>query len=407
MKTLEVIPSVSSAFGGPSEVVLNLTREIRNLGVDAEIATTNDCMTGVMDVPLGQRVLHHDVPIWFFPRFPLRMKEFLFSASLSQWLWINLNQYDFVTAHYLFSYAPSCLAMMARLQNIPYAVRSIGQLTPWSLSQGRLKKKIYSNLIERRNLNHAYFIHCTTDEEAHNVHDFGIKTPKVILPLGVTPSPCIPQAKLQLQHRYNIPDGVPVILFLSRLHYKKRLEMLIQVLSEIRQQSFHLVIAGTGEQKYVNSLHELVATHHLQAQTTFAGFVTGLDKDILFQGSDLFVLPTYSENFGIVLAEAMVAGLPVVTTPGAQISTEISQAHAGIIINDQSQLQDAISLLLRSPQLREELGKNGKNFAVQRYSWPSIAQQFVTLYSDILHHKQLPEFYSPLQSEPPYNLFKS
>lgn len=183
--------------------------------------------------------------------------------------------------------------------------------------------------------------------------------------------------------------------------------MLIQVLSEIRQQSFHLVIAGTGEQKYVNSLHELVATHHLQAQTTFAGFVTGLDKDILFQGSDLFVLPTYSENFGIVLAEAMVAGLPVVTTPGAQISTEISQAHAGIIINDQSQLQDAISLLLRSPQLREELGKNGKNFAVQRYSWPSIAQQFVTLYSDILHHKQLPEFYSPLQSEPPYNLFKS
>ena len=398
MKTLEVIPSVSPAFGGPSEVVLNLTRAIRAQGVDAEIATTNDNFIGTLDIPLNQRVEYEQVPIWFFPRFPVRMKEFLFSADISRWLWLNLRNYNLTTAHYLFSYAPSCLATMARLQNIPYGVRTIGQLTPWALAQGRLKKQVYTALIERHNLEHAAFLHCTSSEEANDVERIGIKTPKVILPLGVTPSHSIPNAKIHLHHHYNIPKNVPIILFLSRLHYKKRPDLLIQVLGQlaIQNQPFHLILAGSGETKYVESLHQLVVQNNIQQQTTFAGFVTGKDKDLLFQGSDLFVLPTYSENFGIVLAEAMVAGLPVITTSGAQIATEITQAKAGVIADGESQLQIAIHQLLQSPSLRQELGDNGRRFALQRYSWSAIAKEFVTVYETILKQEKLPEFYIPM-----------
>jgi glycosyltransferase involved in cell wall biosynthesis len=397
IKTLEVIPSVSPGFGGPSEVVINLTREIRALGVNAEIATTNDDMPGIIDVPLGQRIEYREVPIYFFSRSSLRLKQFLFSADITWWLLKNIKDYDIVTAHILFSYAPDLTAILARFHQIPYGVRTIGMLTEWSLSQGRLKKEIYSTLIERPNLNHATYIHCTSEEEARNVSAFGTKTPKVVIPLGVNPPTYISGAQEKLRQQHSVAADVPIILFMSRIHPKKRLELLVQVLSELhsQHQPFHLLIAGSGDTDYVESIRKMIAQQQLQSKITFTGFVVGKDKDLLLQGSDLFVLPTYSENFGIVLAEAMVVGLPIVTTPGVHISIDIAQAQAGIIVDDAIQLQTAISQLLQSPQLRQELGENGKRLALQKYSWPGIAQKFADLYSIVLDHKTIPPLYFP------------
>jgi glycosyltransferase involved in cell wall biosynthesis len=397
IKTLEVIPSVSPGFGGPSEVVINLTREIRALGVNAEIATTNDDMPGIIDVPLGQRIEYREVPIYFFSRSSLRLKQFLFSADITWWLLKNIKDYDIVTAHILFSYAPDLTAILARFHQIPYGVRTIGMLTEWSLSQGRLKKEIYSTLIERPNLNHATYIHCTSEEEARNVSAFGTKTPKVVIPLGVNPPTYISGAQEKLRQQHSVAADVPIILFMSRIHPKKRLELLVQVLSELhsQHQPFHLLIAGSGDTNYVESIRKMIAQQQLQSKITFTGFVVGKDKDLLLQGSDLFVLPTYSENFGIVLAEAMVVGLPIVTTPGVHISIDIAQAQAGIIVDDAIQLQTAISQLLQSPQLRQELGENGKRLALQKYSWPGIAQKFADLYSIVLDHKTIPPLYFP------------
>jgi glycosyltransferase involved in cell wall biosynthesis len=398
--TLEVIPTISPGFGGPAEVVINLTRELRALGIDAEIATTNDDMPGIMDVPLGEKVEYRQVPVYFFPRCPIRLKQFLFSADLTQWLWHNIKSYDLVTAHILFSYAPDLLMTLARFHQIPYGVRTIGQLTPWALSQGHFKKALYSHLIERTNLSNATFIHCTSPDEATDVTNFGITTPKVVIPLGVNPPTQILDAKQQLRQGFGIAADVPIVLFMSRIHPKKRLDLLIQVLGELNspQQPFHLLIAGAGEDKYVESLHQLVAQHQLQSQTTFAGFVTGIDKDLLLQGADLFVLPSYSENFGIALAEAMVVGLPVITTPGVQIASDIAQAHAGLIVEDAVQLRLAIEQLLQSPQLRQELGANGSRLALQKYSWPAIAQQFADVYTLILDRKDIAPIYFPSNS---------
>jgi glycosyltransferase involved in cell wall biosynthesis len=385
IKTLEVIPSLSPAFGGPVEVVLHLSRELRALGVDAQIATTNDDMPGKMDVPLNQQVIHQGIPTYFFSRSSIRIKEFLFSADLTWWLWKNIKDYDFLIAHGLWSYGPDSLAIMARLQGKPYATRTMGQLTPWSLSQGNLKKSIYSMLIERPNLNAAKFVHCTADMEAQDVLNFGVAAPKAVIPLGVKPPIPLANAKQLLRSRFSIPEDVPIVLFMSRIHPKKRLDLLIKVLSKLRlQQKFHLVIAGSGLDGYVESLHHLVSECQIDNQTTFAGFVTGEDKNLILQGSDLFVLPTHSENFGIALAEAMIVGLPIITTPGVNISPEIAKAKAGIIVDDDTRLQLAIAQLLQSPQLRNQMGENGRLLALDRYSWPSIAKQFVEIYTKVI-----------------------
>lgn len=400
MKVLHVLPSLSLKLGGPTQVALNLVRALREIGIDAEITTTNDDQNGVLDVPVGERVIYQNVPVYFFPRFPIRMKEFLFSAELTRWLWQNQKNYDLIETHYLFSYASSCSAAIARQFGTPYIIRTIGQLTPWALSQGQLKKKTYSALIEKRNLNRAAAIHCTSNGEASDVTQFGVKAPKIVLPLGVTTPILLPDAKREIRQQYQISPEVPIILFLSRLHPKKRPDLLLETLGQLRQDhSFHLILAGSGEPNYVRTLQDLTSALNLNKRVTFPGFVTGQDKDFLLQGSDIFVLPTYSENFGIALAEAMIAGLPVITTTGTQIAPDITHAEAGLIVDgDSTALGAAISQLLRNPEQRVILGKNGRYFAQNTYSWPSIAQNLAATYKAIVNHQPLPDCVLPSNS---------
>jgi len=397
VRVLHVIPSVSPALGGPTQVVLNLVQALREWGIDAEIVTTNDNGATLLDVPLNQRITYKQVPVWFLPRFSPPLKEFIFSTALTQWLWQHIQDYDLIHNHYLFSYASSCAGAIAHWYQIPYTVRTMGQLSPWALEQSRLKKQLYTFLIERRNLNRAAAIHCTSAHEAQDVRNFGISTPTVTLPLGVNLLPDCPEARHKLHQNYGIPNYKPIILFLSRLHYKKRPGLLIQALSQLAVQTynFHLILVGSGERDYVNHLKKLVASVGLTKHTSFAGFVTGEDKNLLLQGSDIFVLPSFSENFGVAVAEAMAAGLPVIVTPGVQISPEIAAANAGFVVEGEIEtLADAIATLLNSPHLRHELGENGKRLVSHRYSWKVIAQNLISVYNAIIEGQPLPDHFS-------------
>lgn len=397
MKILHVIPSISPSLGGPPQVALNLVWALRQSGVEAEIVTTNYDDSGTIDYPLNQRVDYPfkasrevSVPVWFLPFQPPALKEFIFSPALTYWMWKHIQHYDVLDNHYLFSYAPTCSAMLARLRGVPYTVRTMGQLAPWALAQSRLKKQIYTTLVERNNLNQAAAIHCTTVEEAEDVRRFGITSPTVTLPLGVHPPITYPDTDSKLRAHYEIPSGVPIILFLSRLHYKKRPDLLLQSLSRVKEQGFrfHLIMAGSGDPNYEVELKSLAASLKLTDCTSFPGLVLGQAKDILLQGSDFFVLPSFSENFGIAVAEALISGLPTIVTPGVQISSDVLAANAGLVVQgDIQSLTDAIIQLLQNPMLRQQLGNNGKQFAQKRYSWGAIAEELIPIYAKIANHK--------------------
>lgn len=392
MKVLHVIPSLSPALGGPTQAVTNMVRALRSLGVEAEIVTTNDNRAELLDVPLNRRVLYQGIPVWFLPRFSLPMKEFIFSAALTRWLWQHSSEYSLLHNHYLFSYASTCAGAIARQRKIPYVVRTIGQLTPWALAQSRFKKQIYTAVIERHNLQRAAAIHCTTPGEAADVRNFGITTPTITLPLGVERSPDIPVAPAKLRDRYQIPCDRTIILFLSRLHYKKRPDLLIESLSKLDAQNydFHLLLAGSGESDYLDYLQNLVAKYGLGDRVSFVGFVSGTDKDLLLQGADIFALPSHSENFGIAVAEAMVAGLPVIVTPGVQIAPAIAAVQAGFVVEGEiASLTEAIARLIDAPQLRSQMGENARNLAMQKYSWGAIASQLINYYSALVEQKSV------------------
>ncbi|MFB2898177.1 glycosyltransferase [Aerosakkonemataceae cyanobacterium BLCC-F50] len=389
MKVLHVIPSISPTLGGPTQVVLNLVKALRECKIEAEIVTTNDNV----DVPLYECTEYEQVPVWFLPKSSLSLKEYFFSPAITKWLWQNIRNYDILDNHYLFSYASTCAGAIARWQNIPYTVRTMGQLAPWALAQSQRKKQIYSLLIERHNLNRAAAIHCTSEGEAEDVRNFGIKTPTVTLPLGVNQPETLPDAKQKIREIYQISPTTPIVLFLSRLHYKKRPDLLIRSLSKLalNQTKFHLILAGTGEPEYLQYLQNLVLDSGLTAQTTFSGFVTGKDKDLLLQGSDIFVLPSFSENFGIAVAEALANGLPAIVTPDIQIAPEISRANAGLIVpGEEAAVANAIAQLLSTPEQRYQLAENGKKLVKERYSWNAIACQLTEVYRTIIEKQTLP-----------------
>ena len=386
MKVLHVIPSLSPALGGPTQVALQTVKAIRSQGIDAEIVTTNHDGAKTLDVPTKTPTEYQGVPVWFLP-VTSTLKEYIFSASLTKWLWQHIANYDLLDNHYLFSYAPTCAAAIARLQNIPYTVRTQGQLTPWALQQSQFKKQLYTFAIERHNLHKAAAIHCTTLQEADDLRNFGINTPAITLPLGVEPPTPIANATSELQKLYNIPGDRPIILFLSRLHPKKRPDLLIQAFEQvaIHNSHCHLIMAGSGDTEYVEYLRQLVAENQLSDRVTFTGFVTGYKKNLLFQGADIFVLPSYSENFGIAVAEAMTAGLSIIVTPGVQISTDIAAADAGMVINSKAELVTAIVQLVKSKKMRSHLRQNAIELAMDKFNWDKIASQLIGHYKEVIY----------------------
>ena len=144
-------------------------------------------------------------------------------------------------------------------------------------------------------------------------------------------------------------------------------------------------MAGSGEKDYINYLQQLVHKYDLINHVSFPGFITGRQKNILLQGSDIFALPSYSENFGIAVAEAMAAGLPVIVTAGVQIAPEIATANAGIIIEGETELTNAITKLLKSTQLRSQLSKNAIELTKKRYAWSQISRQLSYFYAEIIN----------------------
>jgi glycosyltransferase involved in cell wall biosynthesis len=221
---------------------------------------------------------------------------------------------------------------------------------------------------------------------------FGIETPTLTLPLGVEMSQELPQARQILRDKYGIAPQTPIVLFLSRLHYKKRPDLLLQSLNQLASsQNFHLILAGSGEQNYLKELQNLASSLGLGDRVSFPGFVTGYDKQLVLQGSDLFVLPSFSENFGVAVAEAMSHGLPVIVTPGVQIAPEITAARAGLVVpGEAAALTKAIAILLTSPTLRQELGENGKRLSYHRYSWEAISSNLQLVYSALSQKQAIP-----------------
>ncbi|MBO3459811.1 hormogonium polysaccharide biosynthesis glycosyltransferase HpsP [Aetokthonos hydrillicola Thurmond2011] len=389
MRVLQIIPSISLIYGGPSQMVLGLAIALARQGVEVTILTTDsngDTGQKPLDVPLNQPIEQDGYRIIYFRCAPFR--RYKFSFDLLKWLNSHAHEFDIAHIHALFSPVTSAAAAICRQKKLPYILRPLGTLDPADLQKKRQLKQIYAAILERSNLAGAAAIHFTSVQEAKISERFGVSTRDLVIPLGVKPHTAEDQASA-VREQFGIAQDVPLVLFMSRIDPKKGLNLLIPALENILALGlkFHFVLAGTNPQDpgYEEKIRFQIESSPLRSHTTTTGFVTGEFKSALLQAADLFVLPSYYENFGIAVAEAMAAKIPVLISDQVHICQDICDSQSGWVSQlDVTQITNLLCLALQNPLERQRRGLNAQEYALKHYSWDAIARQTIDAYTEIL-----------------------
>ena len=189
--------------------------------------------------------------------------------------------------------------------------------------------------------------------------------------------------------KFNILSDKKIILFLSRLNWKKGLDTLIPAFAEVLKKESRtvLVLAGPDEKNYKKEIELKIVNCKLKIgkDVIFTDMLIGEDKISAYRESDVFVLPSYSENFGMAVVEAMTCELPVIITKGVGISKEVEKAGAGIVIEkDKKQLTEAILKILENPQLGKKMGENGRKLVETEFSSEKVAEKWIEEYSNLI-----------------------
>jgi glycosyltransferase involved in cell wall biosynthesis len=398
MKILHIIPYFAPAwrYGGPIQAAVGLTQALVQLGHEVTVMTTNIDGPSVLDVPVDQPVNMNGVHVWYFQ--VERPRWWFFSRSLAVALHQQVKHFDLVHMHTIFLWPTTIAAFLSRRQRRPYIIRPAGMLDPaclaksydsWSVSlRSRTKKWIYLQTLGMRDLQCAAALQFTSRLEMERAGHVRLRPPAFVVPLGVeTPATVAEPVPFGLRAQYPELKGRKVVLFLSRLDSKKGLNLLIPALAALaeKRNDFAFVLAGSGERGYEAIVERLIKEYRLEERTILPGFVQGEVKWALLRESDVFVLPSYQENFGIAVVEAMAAGLPVVISDRVNIHYEVEQAGAGLVTSlDPKEIANAIEQLVTDDYLRQKMGQNGSLLARERFSWEKIARETVAMYETVV-----------------------
>ena len=386
MKVLHVIPSVGPLRGGPSFAVRAIAKGLSQRGIETHIATTDDNASSRLAVPLGRPVEEAGIVCWYFPR---QTSFYQCSLPFAAWLWRHAKEYQLIHIHTVFSYCSTVAAWIARRKKIPYIIRPLGVLNRWGIQNRRPALKRFSfALVERPLLCGTALVHYTSEQERLEAAQLKFLHRSVIIPNPVEIPACSREdLRGQFRNRHAGLKGRPIILFLSRIDRKKGLDLLLQAFREIRQKypEAALVIAGVGDAALVDELRTYAANSGVGDAVFWPGFLEGTEKLAALADADIFVLPSYSENFGIAVVEAMSMRVPVIVTDQVGIHHEISAHGAGLVVGTSAKpLIDAIERLLCDGDLRRTMGQNGAALVRSHFAMDVVMDKLVGTYGEIL-----------------------
>lgn len=391
MKILHVIPGIAPCYGGPSHAIYQICYNLQIGGVGCEIATTNADGQSVLLVKLGRFETYQNVPTIFFQRD--FSEAFKYSRHLADWLMPNVSKYDLVHIHAVFSHACLSAARACRLKQIPYIVRTIGNLDPWSLGQKRWRKQLFWQLGVKQMLRGAAAIHYTSRAEQELAETaLGLKH-GVVIPLGVDEALLQPApAENPFLAQYPDLQANPYVLTLCRLHPKKNLETLIELFLRLTGQTglrdWRLVIAGEGEPEYVAQLQGLVNAVSGAERVLFAGWLQGEQKRGALRAASLFALPSHQENFGLSVVEAMACGVSVLISNTVNLADEVRAANAGWVVSlDKTEIGAALHTAMTEADERGQRGQAARELVLRRYRWSAVGQALTQLYTDICQRR--------------------
>ena len=378
MRIQHVIPGMAFA-SGPTQALVNLSKHQAALDHQVTIAyvTGRGADAHDLDIP--------GVDLIGFPACCLR--HWAYSPALRRWLDTNLSRFDVVHIHSMWLYPNVAATRACWKQCVPYIVRPAGSLEPWCLKAKAWRKGLYFRLWEKRMLNRAAAVHAVSEQEAQNVRALGITAPVITIPNGIDlaeyqnlPSP------EDARRRLGLPQGLPLALFLSRIHPKKGLDILGQVFCILRSRvpDARLVIVGPDRHEYAAEIKALYQGLGIADDVVFLGEKRGLDKVAAYAAADVFILPTHSENFGIVVAESLIAGTPVIVSQNTPWKV-VEDVGAGFWLElDAEVFAERAASLLADPDRARSMGRNGQKLVSEHYDWSAIADELCQFYGRII-----------------------
>jgi len=371
MKVTQIIQGIHNPSAGTTYCIGRLVNELRELKVDTSILTLGKTPH---EWPHNAPLRIHNGPLELKTGMSFSlMREIneLFKTPgilHGNGLWRLVNLFPYL----------SHKNSPARIINSPH-----GMLSSWSMEYKSLIKQPLWKLLQKPALDRSHCLHVTAPVEYDDIRRVGLTAPAAIIPNGVD----IPDLPNDIQK-------LKKIVFLSRISPKKGLDLLIPTWTSIAQEfsDWELIIAGplSGEYpKTVLAMAEKLKTPRIK----FVDQILGEEKRDLISTASLFVLPTYSENFGIAVAEALAHGTPVITTTETPW-TDLKQRNCGWCITpDKEKLKETLVEALNQPlQSLQEMGNNGREWMQQDYAWPHIAEVMAETYEWLLHNSSKPDW---------------
>ncbi|HEX8847965.1 MAG TPA: glycosyltransferase [Gemmatimonadaceae bacterium] len=374
LRIVHVAPNIARAFGGPTEAIAGWARAAAVAGHDVKVLAPH-----VADEELA----------WFrrqatgvqVSTFPLRGRPpLLVTPGLYRRILREADAADIVHVHGLLNLVSSLAARAAVRAGIPLVIDPFGTLSAYTFGHRHTaSKRLYFALFDRSLLPAAAALHYySADERAEAERMFGDK----VLGRGWVVPPAIPrEAETMAPRRQG--KGARV-LFLSRIDPKKGIETLLEAWPTVLERfpAARLIIAGGGGRDYAASVRARVLQMGARAATIdLAGFLSGEAKRAAFAAADVFVLPSFAENFGIVVLEAMAAGLPVVITPEVQLAPYVRRHGLGLITSrEPGSLAEAIDTALTDTELRRRAADVAPELVRRDFALAAVERELLDMY---------------------------
>ena len=373
MKLVHVMSHMDEEGTGPTLSVSRLCEALAAEGHETDLHTM-----AIARAPLGVGVTVHEQ--W------RPLGRFGFSLELLRSLASVSRSCDILHNHSLWSFPSMATGLVTGKGTAKLVTSPRGTLASAALARSRMKKFIFKPL-QWPTITRAALLHATSDMEHADIRNNGLSNPVAIIPNGID-IPDMGRDDVDEPSR-RAPRR---LLFLGRLHPIKGIEFLLQAWRELQDghRDWDLVIAGRGDDAYVASLEALAAKLELR-RVKFIGPVFGEAKRRLYLSSQLFVLPTATENFGMSIAEAQAHGVPVVTTWGAPWSGLGSHGSGWWVVQTAVEITAALDGAMRlEPDVLGQRGLRGRQWMISDFDWLSVAQQMLSAYRWLLEGGEVP-----------------
>ncbi|MDZ7771645.1 MAG: glycosyltransferase [Balneolaceae bacterium] len=258
--------------------------------------------------------------------------------------------------------------------DIPLIVTPHGLLKSGAMRQNTIKKRLAWNLYQKTILKEADLVHVTSEDEKEDLLRLGIKTEITVIPNGVNIPDCLSRED---------SGGLRKALFLSRMEPIKGLPMLLKAWNSLNTSGWELILAGPSKGSYIDSIRNLISKLQLE-NVKLNGEIAENDKWDLYCDSDLFILPSHSENFALVVAEALATGLPVITTTSTPWEELRSHRCGWWVAPELDHIRTALEEALNLSRMElKHMGKRGRDLIERNYTWENVSARMETLYRKV------------------------